>query len=107
MQAKAQLQRSWIKLLELQKLQLLVQSVLWNTDKPEPGVALLGKAGVRRGSWKAISLRARIHSAGIEDRRVSGFQCFMQDRKYWGLLAWRFCGKTGLKMQQAHPQRRA
>lgn len=50
MQAKAQLQRSWIKLLELQKLQLLVQSVLWSTDKPEPGVALLGKAGVRRGS---------------------------------------------------------
>lgn len=50
MQAKAQLQRSWIKLLELQKLQLLVQSVLWRADKPEPGVALLGKAGVRHGS---------------------------------------------------------
>lgn len=77
MQAKAQLQRSWIKLLELQKLQLLVQSVLWSADKPEPGVALWVKlvsdvGAERRSPYVLGSIQPGLRT---EECRVSSVSC--------------------------------
>ncbi|TNN26768.1 hypothetical protein EYF80_063094 [Liparis tanakae] len=52
--------------------------------RPSARTAALKGRRVGRGSRKTISLRAPIPPAWIEEKGVSGFQCFTEDRAHCG-----------------------